>query len=96
MTLVGEYEAGTPLEDLTTKYRCHRATVLKYTAEAGVHRPKQYKVAPAQVDEIVRLYRSGVGTGEIGRRLGFSTKTVRRRLKTAGVYQPCEEISPLS
>lgn len=84
--LAADYEAGVPVEDLAMKYRCHRATVLKYTAEAGVHRPKQFKVAPAQIVEMVRLYESGMATGEIGRRLGFSTKTVRRRLKMTGAY----------
>lgn len=89
--LVADYGAGISIEALAMKYRCHRATVLKYTADAGVHRPKQFKVAPAQVVEMVRLYESGMATGEIGLRLGFSTKTVRRRLKATGAYPgPCE------
>lgn len=83
---MADYRAGDPLAAIAAKYRCHRNVVLKYTSEAGVHRPKQHKVDQDNLAEIVRLYESGMGTGDIGRKLGFTTKTVRRRLKVAGVY----------
>ncbi|WFP15561.1 hypothetical protein [Citricoccus muralis] len=83
--LIADYRAGMPMSELTTRYRCHRAVVLKYTSQAGVHRKAKGKVSQQALTEMVRLYESGLGTGDIGRRLGFTTKTVRRRLKTVGV-----------
>lgn len=70
---------------LTAKYHCHRAVILKHTSEAGVHRKAQGKVNQKVLAEMIRLYESSLGTGDIGRKLGFTTKTVRRRLKAAGV-----------
>ncbi|GAA1817425.1 hypothetical protein [Nesterenkonia flava] len=83
--LIADYKAGMPMSELTVKYHCHRAVVLKYTSQAGVHRKAQGKVSDQALAEMLRLYESGLGTGDIGRKLGFTTKTVRRRLKAAGV-----------
>lgn len=85
--LIADYRAGVPMSDLTAKYHCHRAVILKYTSQAGVHRKAQGKVSPQALAEMIRLYEAGLGTGDIGRKLGFTTKTVRRRLKTAGVIR---------
>lgn len=82
--LAADYKAGMPMAELTAKYHCHRAVILKYTSQAGVHRKAQSKVSQQALTEMIRLYESGLGTGDIGRKFGFTTKAVRRRLKAAG------------
>ena len=55
------------------------------TPEERARLPKAPRRARVSVDELVRAYRSGVGSYRIAARFGVSPATVRARLREAGV-----------
>ncbi|MFT4264080.1 MAG: hypothetical protein QM572_11910 [Nocardioides sp.] len=82
--LVERYEAGATVYQLAIEFGIERRTVSIRLKAAGVSMRHQ---APtnAQVDEMVRLYRSGLSMAAVGEGLGFHPASVLRHLRRRGV-----------
>jgi transposase-like protein len=82
--VVERYEAGATVYELATEFGCHRATIAERLKLAGVtmrHQPTTIK----QVDEIVRLYESGLSMVKVAEQVGVSPRTVFNYLGQRGV-----------
>jgi transposase-like protein len=78
------YNAGATVYELAAEFGCHRATIAERLKLAGVtmrHQPTTIE----QVDEIVRLYESGLSMVKVAERVGVSPRTVFNYLRDRGV-----------
>jgi AraC-like DNA-binding protein len=82
--LVERYQSGATVYDLAAEFGMHRATVARRLKGAGVtlrlHGPTS-----ANIDNMVRLYASGLSLVAVGERLGFTAETVRHYIQARGV-----------
>jgi DNA-binding CsgD family transcriptional regulator len=70
---------------LAEKYHCHRQTIGNALKRHGV-KVNKGKIDPDQgIQEIVRLYESGLKAREIAMRLGINSSTVTHHLNKSGV-----------
>lgn len=85
LTRVAErYIAGATVYELAAEFGCHRATIAERLKLAGVtmrHQP----TTTEQVDEIVRLYESGLSMAKVAQQVGVSARTVFNYLRDRGV-----------
>jgi lambda repressor-like predicted transcriptional regulator len=82
--LVERYAAGATVYELATEFNVHRHTVATRLQQQGV----QLRLAsptPADVDEMVRLYESGLSLMRVAHKTGLSAETVRRNVLDRGV-----------
>jgi AraC-like DNA-binding protein len=82
--LVERYQSGATVYDLAAEFGMHRATVARCLKNAGVTLRLQSPTA-ANVDDMVRLYASGLSLAAVGERLGFTAETVRHYIQERGV-----------
>jgi transposase-like protein len=78
------YNAGATVYELAAEFGCHRATIAERLKLAGVamrHQPTTIE----QVDEIVRLYESGLSMVKVAEQVGVSARTVFNYLREKGV-----------
>lgn len=78
--VVADYLAGGTVYSLADAYGCHRNTISRILKSHGVelaNRPTDSRI----VDEIVRLYRSGLSMEATASRTGVSAKTVLNHLR---------------
>jgi transposase-like protein len=78
------YNAGATVYELAAEFGCHRATIAERLKLAGVtmrHQP----TTTEQVDEIVRLYESGLSMVKVAEQVGVSARTVFNYLGQRGV-----------
>lgn len=82
--LVGDYEAGSGVQELASKYGVHRATVFAHLQRHEVPRRRPGLNEQEQA-EAVHLSREGMSMRAIGRQMGVDRKAVRAVLINAGV-----------
>lgn len=82
--LAADYESGRSTTWLMQTYGLGKGTVLGLLEEYGVQLRNQ-GVPPDQLDEIIRLYRSGLSLAKVAASFGCSAETARRALMAAGV-----------
>ncbi|RIX34678.1 hypothetical protein D3M95_06695 [Corynebacterium falsenii] len=82
--LVGDYEAGSGVQELASKYGVHRATVFAHLQRREVPRRRPGLSEPEQA-EALRLSREGMSMRAIGRQMGVDRKAVRAALVEAGI-----------
>lgn len=82
--LIAKYRAGASIRDLAVEFRCGPTTVRKKIKAAGLTLPLT-PPTKVQIDEMVRLYESGLSLARTGQRVGFTSKTVQKYLRGRGV-----------
>lgn len=73
--LVADYEAGSGVQELASKYGIHRATVFAHLQRREVPR-RRPGLNEQERAEVVRLSREGKSMRAIGRRMGVDRKAV--------------------
>ena len=84
--LVDRYESGATVYELASEFLIDRRTVSIRLKQQGVIMRLQ-PPAEETVDEIVRLYESGLSMSKVGQQVGYSADSVgshlrKRRVKT--------------
>ena len=82
--LVAGYKAGVTVYELAADFGIDRRTVSAHMKRQGV----QMRLRPpnaSTIDEMVRLYRSGLSLAKVGGAVGFNADTVLKYLRTRGV-----------
>jgi DNA-binding CsgD family transcriptional regulator len=87
--LVADYEAGSAVQELASRYGIHRATVFAHLQRRQVPR-RRPGLNDQEQAEAVRLSREGMSMRAIGRRMGVDRKAVRVALVDAGVIANVE------
>lgn len=82
--LVGDYLAGSDIQELAERYGVHRATVFAHLRRRNTPRRRTGLDLDEQA-EAVRLYRGGHSLRAIGRQMGVDRKVVRAALVDAKV-----------
>lgn len=85
--LVGDYEAGSGVQELAKRYGIHRATVFAHLQRREVPR-RRPGLSDHEQAEAVRLSRDGMSMRAIGRQMGVDREAVRRALVEAGLIEP--------
>jgi DNA-binding CsgD family transcriptional regulator len=82
--LVVRYGEGATVYQLAEEFNIHRHTVSERVRKAGVQMRLQ---SPSEVviDEMERLYGTGLSLAKVGQGLGFTPGTVHRHLRLRGV-----------
>lgn len=81
--LVLEYKKTRNMRQIAREFRVSRETVAKHLRSRGVDTSKGMK--PADIAKAKELYAQGMGSGRIGRMLGFDNKTILKAVaKTRG------------
>ena len=89
--LVGDYEAGSGVQELAKRYGIHRATVFAHLRRREVPR-RRPGLNDQEQAEAVHLSREGMSMRATGRRMGVDRKAVRAALVEAGVIKPALSI----
>lgn len=82
--LAVDYQAGTQVKDLATKYGISRETISKRLRRQAI-KPRKVGLDERQIKEAALLYNQGDSLATIGQRMGVSAQTVRARLIEAQV-----------
>jgi len=93
--LIAEYRAGSTIYELAERFGCHRQTVSRHLKAHGV----QMRLRPLteeQIQEVVRLYESGLSLQGIGDQIGACKSTVRSKLVERGTKLHTNDASPTS
>jgi hypothetical protein len=81
--LVEAYRDGVPINDLASRFRIHRTTVLKTVEREGV--PRRWGVIERNLDEARRLYESGLSLKKVGEHFTVSLDSVRDAFLRQGI-----------
>lgn len=82
--LVGLYEDGMTIAQVSEKLGVHRHTVMRHLVHRGVQtRPRG--LSPEHVTEAAQMYQDGLTLMEVGQNFGVSAQAVRRAISAAGV-----------
>jgi DNA-binding CsgD family transcriptional regulator len=79
-----KYRSGATVDELAREFNINRGTVSVHLKASGVTLRLQ-PPSEESIDEMVKLYRSGLSCAIIGAKLRLSPQTVLRRLKERGV-----------
>lgn len=82
--MVADYRAGGTTYTLAKKYGCHRTTISRVLKAHDVELANA-PIDSETVDEIVRLYESGLSMEVTANRLDVSVKTVFNYLRSRGI-----------
>ena len=82
--LVARYQSGATVYELAAEFSVERRTVAVQLKRQGVTLRRQSPTAD-EVDEMIRLYRSGLSLAAVGLHLGFVARTVQRYLRGRGM-----------
>jgi len=82
--IVAEYEAGKTVYELATTCNCHRVTISAVLKRQGVPL-RCTSPTSEQIDEMVRLYESGLSLAKVGQRFAMNASTVLAQLRKMGV-----------
>ncbi len=90
LLVIADYKAGGTVYSLAAKHGCHRTTISRILRSSKI-RLANSPTDPATVDEIVRLYESGLSMSKVAQRVGVSAKTVlnvlrKRRIPTRDAH----------
>jgi DNA-binding CsgD family transcriptional regulator len=82
--LVVRYGEGATVYQLAEEFDIHRHTVSERVRKAGVQMRLQ-SPSEAVIEEMLRLYGTGLSLANVGKGLGFTPGTVHRHLRLRGV-----------
>ena len=78
--LVERYQATKNMRLVSREFGISRTTVAKHLADRGVDTSKSMK--PTDIAKARELYAQGMGSGRIGKQLGFDNKTILKAIQT--------------
>ena len=78
--LVERYRETKNMRLVSREFGISRTTVAKHPADRGIDTSKRMK--PAEIEKARELYAQGVGSGRIGKLLGFDNKTILKIINT--------------
>jgi len=87
--ILEEYACGTSSRALAQAHGISRHSVDALVAESGV-KQQAPKMTEAQQGEAIRLYLTGLSTGKVGQRLGFSQSAIWLLVKRTGCQRTVE------
>ena len=70
--------------ELAAEFGCNRVTVAERLKKSGIGIRHQ-SPSPEVVDEMVRLYESGLSLVRVGKQIGYGASTVHSLLRSRGV-----------
>ena len=82
--LVEHYRSGATAQELAVEFGVHRTTVAQQVKRSGLA-VRLYSPSGAAIEEMVKLYISGLSLDAVGSQLGFSGDTVRKYILLSGV-----------
>lgn len=82
--VIADYKAGKTIYELAVEHSCHRTTISAVLKRRGVVLRGATPTAE-QVNEMIRLYESGLSLAKVGQRSGFHASTVLVHLRNASV-----------
>ena len=82
--MVARYKEGATAYELADEFGCNRVTVSERLKKAGITMRLQ-SPSPEVVDEMVRLYKSGLSLVKVGNEVGFGASTAHNLLRARGV-----------
>lgn len=82
--MVARYQDGATVYELADEFGIDRRTVAVHLKRRGIPSRLQSPTAP-DVDEIARLYGSGLSLAKVGMRTDFVARTVQRSLWSRGL-----------
>jgi len=77
--LVQRYLEVRNMREIAREFRMSRTTMAKLLTERGIDTSKSMK--PVDIKRAKELYAQGMGSGRIGRMLGFDNKTILRAVR---------------
>ncbi|WP_373084168.1 hypothetical protein [Sneathiella sp.] len=82
--VVNSYRAEATVYKLAEEFECHRNTT---SSHLKTNKAVMRLTPPStnQIDEMVRLYKSGLSLAKVGSRIGFPTQSVVRYLRERSV-----------
>jgi DNA invertase Pin-like site-specific DNA recombinase len=83
LEIVSDYEAGKTVYEIASTHNCHRVTVSAVLKRRGLTL-RRTSPTPAQVDEMVRLYESGLPLAKVGEHFGINASTVLAQFRKVG------------
>lgn len=78
--LVSYYKKVWNMRTVAREFHMSRDTVAKHLASRGIDTSRSMK--PAEIKRAKELYAQGMGSGRIGRMLGFDNKTILKEVRT--------------
>lgn len=82
--LAQRYESGATVYDLASEYEIDRRTVSLRLRDQGITLRRQ-SPTNEMIDEMVRLYFTGLSAAKVGEQIGVSADTVLNHLRQRGV-----------
>ena len=82
--MAARYKEGATVYELAAEFGCNRTTVAERLKRAGITMRLQ-SPSPEMIDEMVRLYESGLSLVKVGERVGYGASTVHNLLRSRGV-----------
>ncbi|GAA3801122.1 hypothetical protein GCM10022242_00050 [Nocardioides panacisoli] len=79
------YRAGTTMAVLAERYGVRRQTIGELLHREGVPKRRSKRMKPAEIDQAVELYESGLSLKKVGERLQRDHNMIWRQLKKRGV-----------
>jgi AraC-like DNA-binding protein len=83
--LVAEYEAGSTIELLASRFGIHRTTVMTHLERRGISRRSPRRLTDEIVAGAAHCYTTGETLAEIAANLGIAPSTLTRELRLAGI-----------
>jgi len=77
--LVSQYKKTRNMREVSRQFRMSRDTVAKHLASRGIDTSNRMK--PADIKKAKELYAQGMGSGRIGKQLGFDNKTILKAVQ---------------
>lgn len=91
LSIVDDYKAGMSLEKISRKYHCHHRSIKFILTNEGVQLRKIINKIFNHNSTIIRLYRSGISSVEIGHRLNIAPINVRKCLRQNNINRRTRE-----
>ena len=82
--IIDSYKSGQTVYELAETFGCHRVTISSQLKANGI-KLRRSSPSEEQIDQMVRLYITGLSMKNVGERVGMSAATVMRSLCRRGV-----------
>lgn len=82
--IVEGYKAGRTVYELAAEFGYNRVTISAVLKRQSIAL-RRTSPTPQQIDEMTRLYESGLSLAAVGKQLGFNASTVLARLRAVGI-----------
>ena len=82
--IIDDYKSGQTVYELAETFGCHRVTISSQLKGNGI-KLRRSSPSEEQIDQMVRLYKTGLSMKDVGGQVGMSAATVMRSLYRRGI-----------